>query len=109
MKVALIGIALSLLVAGAINYYNVSHLGFPDGHLTQYEMASKPVLTAVSIIQMASILPFITVALRPQIGKTSLKLLIVGVLLLILSLFFQYGFVPFFFRDYLRLDNGQGG
>lgn len=109
MKYALSSLALALFVAGAINYHNVSQFGFPDGHITQYEAAAKPVLTAVSILQLASILPLIAVTLRGLPGNATRRLLIVGALFLILSLLLQYGFVPIFYRDYLQLDSGQGG
>lgn len=98
-KLAIAGLFLSL-VAGLFSYYEQSMLGFPDGHLTEYERFYKNVLFPMYFC--LNILFFLVFMFSFFANKRSGPLLMVYLILLVV-----YQVTAYYFS--LNLENGQGG
>lgn len=98
-KFAGIGIVISLIVVGLL-YYTNAMVGFPDGHLTEFDRFYKEVIFPIFMtINLLFLIVFSTLFF---VKKKAGYLLIIQLLALIL-----YTVVDYYFS--INLDNGQGG
>lgn len=100
--------AILAIVASAISFLGlqeVSFFGFPDGHITDYERAAKPVLLAHYYL-LAGLGLFFSISTVVNLQKKFVGVfMIASVLTLFVILVAKFG-VPLYFGS---LDNGVGG
>ena len=104
-KTALILILLTALITGALYYFYIAWLGWPDGHLTEAERATK------QIYYTTLWYPFlVVVSLGLVVEKTSTHFIkrfnwiALALILIYLGFFFQR-----IYTYYSQLDTGHGG
>ncbi len=103
---ALMG-ALAILV-GCGWLGSLSKAGFPDGHITQYDMVMKKPLIALSLFSIASGIYFFWLAFRaaqPR-GMIGLFVATISYLLLVPGTYCGLDYVV---RHYTQIDHGHGG
>ncbi len=93
------------LVASALVVYAVGQQGFPDGHLTTYERASRLPRQVLGGLTAVASVAVLTLAWR---GRTSPRLAVALTVLAVLVAL-QWMGVPYWFLDVQGLENGQGG
>ncbi|MEP2281499.1 hypothetical protein [Maribacter sp.] len=98
-KFAVTGIVISLIVISSL-YYTNSMVGFPDGHLTEFDWFYKkvifPIFMTINVLFLMIFSTFI------YVKKKAGYLLIAQLLVLII-----YTVVNYYFS--IHLENGQGG
>jgi hypothetical protein len=97
-KFVFLGLFISLIV-GLLSYYGQSTIGFPDGHLTEYDRFYKNVL--FPIFFGLNTLFFLVFTLFLFVKKRSKRMLILYIILLAIFQIILYYFS-------LNLENGQG-
>lgn len=94
------------LVAFGVAAYLVQTEGFPDGHLTAYEHASRlPRLVVCGLGGLCSA-ALVAGAARPQATPRTITTLALVVALL---LTIQLHGIPYWYLDVQQLENGGGG
>ncbi len=88
------------MIMGLFYYYEQSTIGFPDGHLTEYDRFYKKILYPIFFsLNTLFLLAFI---LSAFIKKKSKQIFILYISLLVIYLIIKYLFS-------INLENGQGG
>lgn len=104
--------AITVIATAAISFLGlqeVAFFGFPDGHITDYERAVKPVLN-VSYYSLAALaLYFLSVTIFSGIRKKHPKVFTTALVMVALLFLVVTVGVPLYFGHYLALDNGVGG
>lgn len=101
---ALVTIALTI-----IGFVDLSLIGFPDGHVTEYEKVSRRLRTALLWMNHAFGLYFFRLALLGLTMRAKVTRLLITLAVLMLLLAFTKIAIPWYFVNYLGLDNGHGG
>ena len=93
------------LLSAILSYMSTVSMGFPDGHLTEFEIAIKPLLISYSILGLLFGILFYGLARfsLKTYSKVAFYLSFVLFILLILGLVLLY----FYFKT--NLNNGGGG
>jgi hypothetical protein len=99
--VSIIGFLLTLFI-----YSELDSIGFPDGSRTTYNKATIDIYIICNWINLVFALYFLSLIFFPSVKIKALLLL--GVIFFALFLLSQYG-VHFYYREYLRQENGEGG
>ncbi len=98
-KIALFGLFITIII-GLLFYYEQSMIGFPDGHLTEYDRFYIKVL--YPIFFYSNILFLVVFILSLFVEKKSRQILFLYIGIIIIYLIVNYYFS-------LNLENGQGG
>jgi uncharacterized protein YpmB len=98
-KLGILGLFITIII-GLLSYYGQSMVGFPDGHLTEYDRFDKKVLYPIFFcINILFLFAFILSSFR---NKKSKLTFILYIIMLVLFQIIQYYFS-------ITLENGQGG
>ncbi|MFS4494250.1 hypothetical protein [Maribacter sp. 2308TA10-17] len=93
------------LLSAILSYMSTVSMGFPDGHLTEFEIAAKPLLIGYSIIALLFGILFIGFARFPN-QKLSALFFYFGLGLFVLIVI---GAVILYFHFNSTLNHGGGG
>ncbi|MFK7812870.1 MAG: hypothetical protein AB8B59_10270 [Maribacter sp.] len=93
------------LLSAVLVYMSTSSMGFPDGHLTEFELAIKPFLIGYSIL--ALFFAFLFYGLVRFSAKTSGRVLFYISLVLFILLVLGLGMIYFNFNS--NYNHGGGG
>lgn len=102
-------LALATFVFALMGFVNLSWAGFPDGHLTEYDRATRTLLTILLWGHLALGLYFFRLAIPDLTLRTKVVRFLITLTALILLIAFTEIAVPWYFVNYLGLDNGHGG
>ena len=91
------------LLSAILAYMSTVSMGFPDGHLTEFELTAKPLLVVYSILALLFGILFYVLARFSS--KTNSKVVFYGSLALLSLL--AIGVVLFYFGS--NLNHGGGG
>lgn len=92
-----------------LGFQDVALFGFPDGHITDYQRASAPVLAALSAALIPLALYFLAVTMNSALfSKTKRWYFFAAVTVILIQYVIDPG-VPWYFGTHLALDNGVGG
>lgn len=99
-----------LTIAGSLlGFFELSSLGFPDGHLTEYERASR---LPWAVLLGAGLLLGLY-CLRLAIANPGMKARLIRIICVVLSLIVLLAvaelLMPWYFLAHLGLDDGRGG
>lgn len=104
ITLALVSLALSL-----IGFTNLIWAGFPDGHLTEYERATYTLQTIFLWMYLVPGLYFLRLAIPGLTLRTKVVRFLITLAALILLIISTEIALPWYFVDYLGLNNGRGG
>jgi hypothetical protein len=82
-------------------------VGFPDGHVTDYEKAIEAPLTILAWVEAGFGVLFLALAFSP-IRARAVGLLVTLIAFVLVAIVARFG-VPWYFGTHLGLDNGIGG
>ncbi len=99
--------AIAAVCLAFMTYMEVALVGFPDGHVTDYEKAVDAPLTILAWVEAGFGFLFVALAFSP-IRARAVGLLIALTALVLVATVEQVG-VPWYFGTHLGLDNGIGG
>lgn len=104
-------LALATFVFALMGFVNLSWIGFPSGsgHLTEYDRATRTLLTILLWGHLALGLYFFRLAIPDLTLRTKVVRFLITLTALILLIAFTEIAVPWYFVKYLGLDNGHGG
>lgn len=99
-----------LTIAGSLlGFFELSSLGFPDGHLTEYERASR---LPRAVLLGASLLLGLY-CLRMAVANIGMKARLIRIIYVVLALIVLLAvaelLMPWYFVAHLGLDDGRGG
>lgn len=109
VTIASIVLALASLALSLLGLLELMRAGFPDGHLTEYERATSSLKTILFWIYLAHGLYFFRLAIPGLMLRTKVVRFLITLAALILLIAFTEVAVPWYFVDYLGLNNGRGG
>ena len=89
-------------------YQKLSYLGFRDGHLTDFERATKLPFTIWNWFNFVFCLLLFYFLLNPSKMETLKKFLYLILFIIFFSVCVFWG-IFYYFRIYLHLENGEGG
>lgn len=95
-----------MLAAAGIAYYELSMQGFPDGHRTEYEVATKTPFQIITFGAFIAAVYFIVMSIRKN---SSLKRILLSALLVVVVCFAVSYSIHYYYREYLHLEDGEGG
>jgi hypothetical protein len=104
---ALCAVAALLLavIAGSDLYLT----GFPDSHLTNYDVAATTPKRVMTWVEIGFVFFFLLLAFSPISARVRSFGLLAGMSALILVVLAQWVGIPWYFVNHLGLDNGIGG
>lgn len=102
-------LALAIIALTLIGFMDISLTGFPDGHITEYEKATRLPRTVLLWMNLALGLYFFRLAFLGLTIRAKVMRLIITVAMLILLLAFTEIAIPWYFVNNLGLDNGGYG
>jgi hypothetical protein len=90
-------------------YYELKTAGFPDGHLTGYNLASRLPLTICNWLNVAFLVYFIYFNFKiHNFSRPRLTLIALITLYSVFVMFTVIG-IPYYLQVILGIENGQGG
>ena len=101
--------AIVALAASVDTFRELHNLGFPDGHLTEYERGIRTPLFILAGCQLCAFLLFTSLGIASQRFEFGGKMQKGVLSIFLFSLICQHLLIPWYFLTYLRLENGQGG
>jgi hypothetical protein len=105
---ALILFLLSLMCS-LINYYEHASQGFPDGHLTELEVALRLPMQITLILQLLCTLTLLFSVLLSKEARPRFTLQLVLAGGVAVGTLFCQVVLPFYLHEFHRLDYGGGG
>jgi hypothetical protein len=90
-------------------YYELKMAGFPDGHLTGYNLASRLPLTICNWLNVGFLIYFIYFNFRVCNFSRPKLTLMASITLYSLFVIFTLVGIPYYFQVVLGIENGQGG
>ena len=108
-RIACVACAVGALLLAWVTAMEVDLAGFPDGHVTDYDVAAHTPLQVLSYVEAGFALFFLTLAVAPiTIRRRAMGLLVCLNAFVLVALGAGFG-VPWYFITHLGLDNGIGG
>lgn len=93
------------IVAGNDLYFT----GFPDSHLTDYDIAAETPKRVLMWVEWAFVAVFLLLAFAPVSAGVRTVGLLAGIVAVIAVAAVQWVGIPWYFITHLGLDNGIGG
>jgi hypothetical protein len=101
--------AVTLAIAGAVYVGTIAGVGFPDGHLTDYQEWALPLRkVAVGALGFYGAVFVALMVGKPRPSAAS-RLFWIGVVMVIIATLAAVALIPAIGLSWLRLDDGQGG
>lgn len=101
--------AIGALLLAWLTAMQVDFAGFPDGHVTDYDIAAHTPLRVLSYVEAGFAVFFLALAVLPiTIRRRAMGLLVCLNAFVLVALVAGFG-VPWYFITHLGLDNGIGG
>lgn len=98
-------LSVAAILSAVLSYISTVSMGFPDGHLTEFELALKPLFTGHSIL--ALFLGILFYGSARSSSKSYFKVVFYSSLALFIILVIGLVLLHFYFRS--NLDHGHGG
>lgn len=109
VTIASILLALATIAFSLMGFVELIWGGFPGGHWTDYRMATDTLQTIFLWIYFAPALYFLRLAFPGLTLRTKVVRFFITLAALILLLVITEIAIPWYFADYLGLNNGRGG
>jgi hypothetical protein len=107
--VACVVAAIAALGLHVLASWDLYLIGFPDGHLTDYDKAAEAPKRILMWVELGFVPLFLVVAFSPIGTRKRAVGLLAGLTPLVLVVVVQLVGVPWYFGSHLGLDNGIGG
>jgi hypothetical protein len=101
--------AIVALWLASLTSWGLYLIGFPDGHVTDYDAATEAPLKILRGVEFGFVFLFLAFALSPIGARARAVGLLVALVGLVLVVLVQFVGVPWYFGTHLGLDNGVGG
>jgi len=101
--------AVAALWLASITSWGLYLIGFPDGHVTDYDAAIEAPLKILRLVESGFVFLFLAFAFSPIGARRRAVGLLVALVALVLVVIVQFFGVPWYFGTHLGLDNGIGG
>jgi hypothetical protein len=105
--IACIVCAIAAVCLAVMTYLGLALVGFPDGHVTDYEKAIEAPLTILAWVEAGFGVLFLALAFS-TIRERAVGLLVTLIAFVLVAIVARFG-VPWYFGTHLGLDNGIGG
>ncbi len=90
-------------------YKEISLSGFPDGHITDYTQHILPFWKLGLAVYSLTAVDFLGLSLINRPSPAGRIFLYGGLILAVLTALLVFILLPWYFKDILHLDHGQGG
>jgi hypothetical protein len=101
--------AIAALVLAVLAGSDLYFAGFPDSHLTDYDLAAETPKRVLMWGEWVFVVLFLFLAVAPVSAKARGVGLVGGLIALALVAVVQWVGIPWYFITHLGLDNGIGG
>ena len=109
VRVACVASAIAAVVLAVGAGSDLYFAGFPDSHLTDYDIAAQMPKRVLMWGEWGFVVVFLFLAVVPVSARARSMGLTVGLIALVVVAIVQWVGIPWYFINHLGLDNGIGG